>query len=1790
MAKKKIEKVREIVNYDKNGNIVTQKLTGETGGYTRETTPALVGASKTVEPKRQTTTVEPTIKTNDLIEKTNESKEEKKTLKDAINNFDETINNSAVKNYGLSLSNIITDLANLHNAKKEIKKSIPIIGNYYKAKDKVDSTVTNAATNMGIGALKTGEGVIDTLNDWSDAINNPLTYTGNKAVYGKEKADKASKENQKKQEEFIKRNLVQDFQDKTGYSDIINDLEKDSLIKQENVGGQIAQGIGGMVPALLAGQYLGFAPEMTSTKGLTGLTKAKAVAGNLAKSYASQLPSNTILGASSYGSGVEEALNEGATRGQARKFGLANTAIEQGTEYLTGGIPGLGGKGGLDDVVEPLIDKNSRGYANALLKAGYGAFGEGLEEYTSAMLDPLAKKIYSDKPIDWNETNKQALQAGLVGAATGAILNSPSSIQDIQNVRNEIKNQQAQRVQETPVQPSITQNNINTQEQVETTPTRQKNEQITPQQVQTRVEPQTIETKPVEISKVNQQIDNKQKQLEIINQNNPIQDEYHIGIRNENDIKTFDEAIQDDESFVWGDYSKEDAERDLQKGTVTVYSSKPIEQGAFVSTSQNQARDYAGGGKIYSQEVPINDVAWINGDEGQYAKVENNHIPAETSKLTQQEQQELDTLKDLPFELDEQQERRMDELLLKQNKDLEKNMSPVRNLSDVRDFNEVGSKKVNAYQYDNPEVKPYFQEVAKDMLYDLGNSTKGERYMTEDGQFKGIKRNVPNDIAELLDGENGVKYSYKEIEDGLNAIIKDNGAENKAVAKRLEFYIDQRLRNGYIDSIAGKIPVNNEYIETLRNKNTNGILYENKQENEQALKINEDGSSEIVDNKPQILEKMPQQKTKFTEKLKNWNDKIRHHFTDHQAAIYDMSREFKNPTLYHKADAIMSSDAISQNHLGKKQTNLNGKAYKNFTNENGKKVFMGFEKAYDMYSDIPTKAKNEFLVHNLNLDRLSQGVEQFENITGYESEEKINQLKEKYPDIEKWSNNIYQYYKNQLQNMVDGGLISQQLANEFQTLNPHYVRIQRDVNSKNSSMKTRDGNININNQIQKVKGSSLDILPIKETTAEYTQQVNKSIKLNQFGQELAKTIGVGSTNDNISSIDESFGINPDILSKNGKDYSFTIFNKGQATTIPINEGIYESLQNRDIRNVPILSDAVKVQRNLITNKNPYFAATNAIKDAADMFLYSKHSIPRSFATYMELFGGRTAGRAAQNIKNKTNGTDNRTKTMLWVDLYEGLGGNANSVYADGKFESNKNVVAKGIDKVLSPIEVGNEFIESMPRITEFVNTIRSNGYDINADGDLVAKKGKTPKKSVDETLNEAMYNAAEVTTNFKRGGTWAKNIDKNGGTFFNASVQGAAKLGRTFTEAFGDAKSGDFKAATRLFSRAMTLGLAPALLSAWMYKDDDDYEELPDYVKDQYYLFKTKDNNFIRIPKGRAVSLFDSASRRAIEKSQGKDDVMKGYGSLVMNQIAPSNPLDSNVFSPLVAVSSEQGKSWSGNKIVSDYLATLPKEEQYDAKTSEFSKWLGKEFKISPKKADYVIDQYSGVIGDLLLPTMTNYAESEDSSGFNALINPLKSKFTTNSTSNNKTTTEYYDLVKDINTQGNSSKATALDKAKQKYVGDYSDVKTKLSSLYAEQRAIQNSTTLSDSEKYKQNLEKQREIIELMKKTQKELKNATDEDGVISIGDKTYIETIEDGKKKIKTISSDKMNEAANLGISINDYIDIDNTISNMEADRNSNGKTIRGSKKQKVINYLQSNGYDEYQIRTILNGYGWKY
>ena len=120
----------------------------------------------------------------------------------------------------------------------------------------------------------------------------------------------------------------------------------------------------------------------------------------------------------------------------------------------------------------------------------------------------------------------------------------------------------------------------------------------------------------------------KQQQLDIILNNNPAEDNYHTWIRNIDDIKTFEESLQDNDYAGWEtdgfipDYDANIVKQALKTGKITVYSSYPIEQGIFVTPSKMEAESYSGNGKVYSKEVDLQDVAWIDPTQGQYAKVD----------------------------------------------------------------------------------------------------------------------------------------------------------------------------------------------------------------------------------------------------------------------------------------------------------------------------------------------------------------------------------------------------------------------------------------------------------------------------------------------------------------------------------------------------------------------------------------------------------------------------------------------------------------------------------------------------------------------------------------------------------------------------------------------------------------------------------------------------------------------------------------------------------------------------------------------------------------------------------------------------------------------------------------------------------------------------------------------------------------------------------------------------------------------------------------------------------------
>lgn len=131
----------------------------------------------------------------------------------------------------------------------------------------------------------------------------------------------------------------------------------------------------------------------------------------------------------------------------------------------------------------------------------------------------------------------------------------------------------------------------------------------------------------------------KEKQLKIIKNNNPVNDDYHTWIRNVEDIKTLEETINDSDWIDYDEYnpdlSRQDIENAIDSGKITVYSSYPIKQGIFVSPSKMETESYSSNGKVYSKEVKINDVAWIDPTQGQYAKV-YDVLPTKYSQSTKE--------------------------------------------------------------------------------------------------------------------------------------------------------------------------------------------------------------------------------------------------------------------------------------------------------------------------------------------------------------------------------------------------------------------------------------------------------------------------------------------------------------------------------------------------------------------------------------------------------------------------------------------------------------------------------------------------------------------------------------------------------------------------------------------------------------------------------------------------------------------------------------------------------------------------------------------------------------------------------------------------------------------------------------------------------------------------------------------------------------------------------------------------------------------------------------------------
>lgn len=102
----------------------------------------------------------------------------------------------------------------------------------------------------------------------------------------------------------------------------------------------------------------------------------------------------------------------------------------------------------------------------------------------------------------------------------------------------------------------------------------------------------------------------------------------------------------------------------------------------------------------------------------------------------------------------------------------------------------VAKRSTKSFQYNHPELHEHFERVAEDLTTMIYGSMQSDRHK----RGKGTITNNSRVVQHVID-KTGL--SRPEILRALDAIIKDNGTENYADAKRVEKALDSLLVDGY---------------------------------------------------------------------------------------------------------------------------------------------------------------------------------------------------------------------------------------------------------------------------------------------------------------------------------------------------------------------------------------------------------------------------------------------------------------------------------------------------------------------------------------------------------------------------------------------------------------------------------------------------------------------------------------------------------------------------------------------------------------------------------------------------------------------------------------------------------------------------------------------------------------------------------------------------------------------------------------------------------------------------------
>lgn len=884
--------------------------------------------------------------------------------------------------------------------------------------------------------------------------------------------------------------------------------------------------------------------------------------------------------------------------------------------------------------------------------------------------------------------------------------------------------------------------------------------------------------------------------------------------------------------------------------------------------------------------------------------------------------------------------------------------------------------------------------------------------------------------------------------------------------------------------------------------------------------------------------------------------------TDTGASIMDFDHDIygKKDTqkhLYKEFDYMRRGRSAAETAVYTGQVNLEGRTVGESLNS--------------IFKDIENKPYKhlvpDYMYHRHNVDRAGNSKGLFgKQFSPEESTQIYKQMEAQYPELDGIAERFYKFFGNNLDMVAESGLITQDLSDLLEAMYQSYIPVERDLTQEielpagtvidlnNPQYEQRK---NVSQVIKRATESDLPLINFREAMIRQTKRVYTQSYRNVFANKLLDAVLANKDNSKIGKY--VYGVKVLAEGEAATNVpSIVFYRNGQRVQMFLSQPMHDAFTNlvdQSNRFRPI-TNAFETFSNtfkkLVTSYNPTFFVSNFTKDMGDAMIYSKNP-PHIF------------------LKNVSQAPyDMATNTQMWQD-YVNSGSFGSSMF-DYLQTSGLKKFGRG---AIGVMEKGNFYIEQVPRFAEYKSTMEALQPKIDG-GDISWRDAHV----------QAMYNSADVTVNFARSGKATKFLNRTFVPFLNPSVQGVSKMVRNVTEIGGP------KAAFPVILKGAIFGFGAAALNYLIYDDDDDFKQLSDYKKRNFYLIKKKDGTFIAIPKGRVSSVIGETLRHVGLQAKGEPVDWAEFANWAWNQVGVESPVTSHILSPFAFA--KQNKTWYGGDIESKYDQSKPEAERYDETTDAISKFIGGKLNISPKKINYILTSYGGVITDLLLPPIT-----PATSGGNAweyIASPWKRRFSADSVMNSGISGKFYTELDKAERLKNAQNAPEGAEYQYKYLDQQ---RWAVQDVYKEINAIENDSSLSLKEKgdrikalrgilnvhFAQTLEDFEKVKEASKyytvtgDEQKDKKHYAD-----------MIYEVFGAEKALQSYSKGVYEDAtdyAQFGISFDDYYDFYFLTKDIDA-KDADGISVTNLKKERIYNVIESMDIPkEHKMLLFMKTYG---